>query len=103
MTCPPIEAGGTIIVSPGLQPAIKENRFAIAPEGTLISANLEQKTSATRLEAKTSIYSIASRPISYLSPGYPSDGRDPIPHDRKASALGFITFVAGFKLKQSFS
>ena len=90
-------------MSPGLQIDIKEKRFAIAPEGTLISANLEQKISATRLEATTSISSIASRPISYLSPGYPSEGREPIPHDRKASAFGFITLVAGLRLKQSFS
>ena len=36
-----------------------------------------RKTSAASSAAITSIRSIASSPISYLSPGYPSDGREP--------------------------
>ena len=43
--------------------------FAIAPEEQRISANVAPNTSAASSAAITSISSIASSPISYLSPG----------------------------------
>jgi 1-acyl-sn-glycerol-3-phosphate acyltransferase len=92
-----------MIVSPGLQIAMKPNKLAIAPEGTRISAYFASNTSAHSAAAIPSISSIASSPISYLSPGYPSDGRDPMPEASSASAFGFITLVAGLRLKHSCS
>jgi hypothetical protein len=62
-------AGGAMIVSPGWQVAMKPMRLASAPEGTRISAWAAPKTSAASSAAITSISSIASSPISYLSPG----------------------------------
>ena len=58
-----------MIVSPGSQVAMKAYRLAIAPDGTRTSAYRAPNTSAASSAAMTSICSMASRPISYLSPG----------------------------------
>jgi hypothetical protein len=50
-----------------------------------------------------SICAIASKPISYLSPGYPSDGREVRFAESIASARGFIMFAAGLRLIESTS
>ena len=90
-------------MSPALQVAINAYKFASAPEPTRNSENSAPKTSHASAEVITSIFSIASRPTSYLSPGCPSDARDPMPEDRSASARGFNIFVAGFKFIESTS
>jgi hypothetical protein len=69
VTCPAIDAGGTMITFPGSQHARKEYRVASAPDPTRTSAYAARKTRAARAAATTSICSMASRPISYFSPG----------------------------------
>ena len=58
-----------MIVSPGRQVAMKTYRLASAPEPTRTSAYFAPNTSAASSAAITSMRSIASSPISYLSPG----------------------------------
>jgi hypothetical protein len=58
-----------MIASPGFASAMNPYRFAIAPDATRISAYRAPNTSAASSAAITSISSIASSPISYLSPG----------------------------------
>ena len=75
----------------------------MAPEATRSSAWRAPKTSQASDAAMTSISSLATRPVSYLSPGAPSEGRIPRPEASSASARGVVTLGAGLRLKQSCS